>query len=234
VGRGMKSFLEHSDDFPILSFDDWGRNSTNNNLISEAGLSRVLSKIQSDEDFAILSANRAIYTKNQNISRNRNLRSELNRKRMGPYQLVGHWRECQNPQIKYENCPENLLYDVIERSYLVVKPKDMDREEFRDFIVSMLVKFEQDGAVYRVEDDVSILTKEGTIFKKIGSGLSVGKIAQGYSQHVKKLNVPFTFEGVEIPSTNIGRRMFSEAGLSYPVLEPKELREAITWDQIDC
>lgn len=230
----MKRFLEHSEDFSFLAFDDWGRDSTNNNLISEAGLSRLLGRMQSDDDFAIISAYRALYTKNQNIARNRSLRGELNRHGMGPYQLVGHWRECQDPTIKYEDCPENLLYDVTERSYLVVKPKNMTREEFQDFVLSMLVKFEQDGAVYRSGNDVVILSKEGTVVKKLGTKPSVGQIAQGYSQHVKKLNVPFTFEGVEVPSTNIGRRMFQEAGLRYPILEPNKLREAITWDQISC
>jgi hypothetical protein len=214
-----------------MSLDDWGKDSANNNLISEAGLSRVLSKIHSDDDFAILTAYRAIYSKNQNISRNRNLRSELDRMRMGPYQLVGHWRECQDPAYTYDNCPRNLLQDVIERSYLVVKPTEMRGDEFKNFIITMLQKFEQDGAVYRVGNDINILEKNGNI-NKIGSGLSIGKIAQGYSQHVKKINVPFTFEGVEIPSTNIGRKLFQEAGLRYPVLEPNKLREALTWSQM--
>lgn len=228
----MKKFHEiYADTTPIMSLDDWGRDSTNNNLISEAGLSRVLSQVKSEQDFAVLTAYRGNYTKEQNIARNRDLRSELNKKRMGPYQLVGHWQECQDSSYDYKNCPKNLLKDVIERSYLVVKPKDMTTEQFREFLISMLQKFEQDGAVYRTGNDINILEKSGNLFK-IGSGISIGKIAQGYSQHVKKTNVPFTFEGVEIPSTNMGRRLFQEAGLSYPVLDSKEIQESITWNEI--
>ena len=228
----MKKLHEiYADTTPIMSLDDWGKNSANNNLISEAGLSRVLSQVKSEQDFAVLTAYRGNYTKEQNIARNRDLRSELNKKRMGPYQLVGHWQECQDSSYDYKNCPKNLLKDVIERSYLVVKPKDMTPEEFREFLISMLQKFEQDGAVYRVGNDINILEKSGNTFK-IGSGMSIGKIAQGYSQHVKKTNVPFTFEGVEIPSTNIGRRLFQEAGLSYPVLNAKELQETNTWEEV--
>lgn len=230
----MKKFLEiYADTTPIMSLDDWGMDSANNNLISEAGLSRVLSQVKSDQDFSILTAYRGNYTKEQNISRNRDLRSELNKKRMGPYQLVGHWQECQDPSYDYKNCPKNLLKDVIERSYLIVKPKEMTSEEFKKFIISMLQKFDQDGAVYRSENDINILEKSGNTFK-IGSGISIGKIAQGYSQHVKKANVPFTFEGIEVPSTNMGRRLFQEAGLRYPILESNELLEAITWNQISC
>ena len=188
----MKKLHEiYAETTPIMSLDDWGLDSANNNLISEAGLSRMLSQVKSDQDFAILTAYRGNYTKEQNIARNRDLRSELNRKRMGPYQLVGHWQECQDSSYDYNNCPKNLLKDVIERSYMVVKPKEMEVEEFQKFIISMLQKFEQDGAVYRSGNDINILEKSGNTFK-IGSGMSLGKIAQGYSQHVKKTNVPFT------------------------------------------
>lgn len=228
----MKKLHEvYAETTPVMSLDDWGPNSGNNNLISEAGLSRLLGQVKSDQDFAIVTAYRGKYDKNQNIARNRDLRSELNKKRMGPYQLVGHWQECQDPSYDYKNCPKNLLKDVIERSYLVVKPTGMDSDEFRNFITQMLVKFEQDGAVYKQGNDINILQKTGDMFK-IGSGLSLGKIAQGYSQHVSKTNVPFTFEGVEVPSTNMGRRLFQEAGLSYPILDNKELQESLTWEQI--
>lgn len=47
-------------------------------------------------------------------------------------------------------------------------------------------------------------------FKKIGTKLSIGKIGQAYSAHVKKLNVPFKFEGKEIPSSISGRMVFKE------------------------
>jgi hypothetical protein len=128
----MKKLHEiYAETTPIMSLDDWGHGSANNNLISEAGLSRMLSQVKSDQDFAILTAYRGNYTKEQNIARNRDLRSELNRKKMGPYQLVGHWQECQDSSYDYKNCPKNLLKDVIERSYMVVKPKDMEVEEFQ-------------------------------------------------------------------------------------------------------
>ena len=41
------------------------------------------------------------------------------------------------------------------------------------------------------------------------------KIAQAYSQYVKKMNVPFVFEGVESPSSNGGYRMFSKNNILY-------------------
>lgn len=50
----------------------------------------------------------------------------------------------------------------------------------------------------------------GKFFKKIGTKLSLGKIGQAYSVHVKKLNVLFKFEGKEIPSSISGRMVFKE------------------------
>lgn len=228
----MKRFHEiYAETTPVMSLDDWGPNSNNTNLISEAGLARMLSRIENDQEFSILTAYRGNYDKNKNIARNRDLRGELNKKKMGAYQLVGHWQECEDPGISYQNCPKDKLHDVVERSYLVVKPKEMSSEDFRNFIVEMLKKFEQDGAVYKSGNDINILEKTGSMFK-IGSGMALGKIAQGYSQHVNKTNVPFTFEGVEVPATNMGRRLFQEAGLYYPILNEKEIQETLTWEKI--
>lgn len=204
-------------------FDDWGPESENVNLISEAGLSRLIRKFEEGEDFAILTAYRGEYNKKKNIQRNRKLRGELNKRKMGVYQLVGHWQECSLSDVPYEKCPKNELKDVIERSYMVVKPKEWNRENFESLIVSLVKKFDQDGAVIK-QDKYKVIEKSGNKFD-IGSKLSLGKIAQGYSQHVKKLNVPFTFEGVEVPATNIGRRLMAKYGLRYPIMDGIDLKK---------
>jgi hypothetical protein len=65
-------------------------------------------------------------------------------------------------------------------------------------------------------DEIQILEKSGNTFG-IGSGISLGKISQAYSQHVKKLNTPFVFEGVEVPSTNFGKQIAEKYSFNYPV-----------------
>jgi hypothetical protein len=61
----------------------------NNNMLSEAGFSRVLSKMR-NRDFAVISAFRNKYTKKQNIQRNKELRSVFSSMKMGVYPLIGH------------------------------------------------------------------------------------------------------------------------------------------------
>jgi len=223
--HGMGNILKRLST-PIVSLDDWGVNSSNNNLISKIGLSRVLNEIKFDQDFSILTAYKVNYTKEQKIAKNRDLRFELNKKKIKPYQLVGHWQKCQNSPYNYKN------WGITERSYLAVKPAEMTTEEFQKFIIFMLYKFEQDCAMYCSANNINILEKFGNTFK-IGSKISIEKISLGYSHHVRKINIPFIFEGIEVPSTNIGRMMFREAGLTYPIVEPEDLLEAITWSQIN-
>lgn len=54
------------------------------------------------------------------------------------------------------------------------------------------------------------MDSSGKFFKKIGTKLSLGKIGQAYSVHMKKLNVQFKFEGKEISSSISGRMVFKE------------------------
>lgn len=210
--------------------DDYGPDSTNNNLISEASLSRLYGKYKTGGTFAIITAYRYNKTKRENIQRNRDLRSELNKRGLGVQQLVGHWRECQDPNVSYKDCPKNQLVDAIERSYFVsYRENQISLDEFRDLMIELARKFEQDGVVFGSEGDVKILEKNGNEFS-IGSKLSLGKVAQAYSQHVKKLEVPFVFEGVEVPGTNFGAQIMNLAGVQWT--QPEDLRECKTWEQI--
>ena len=135
----MQSFKEHSNYDIMQENDSW--------MISEAGLSRVLSRVDKAEDLVIITAYRSNMSKKENINRNRALRGELNKRKMGAYQLVGHWRECQNPKIEYSDCPKDQLVDAVERSFLVIKPDDMTSKDFLGFLVRMAKKYDQDGIV---------------------------------------------------------------------------------------
>jgi hypothetical protein len=48
-----------------------------------------------------------------------------------------------------------------------------------------------------------------------GKNLTSNKIAQAYSQYVRKLSVPFVFEGIESPGSNSGSMMFNECNVLY-------------------
>jgi hypothetical protein len=202
----------------------------NNNLLSEAGLSRIIQQISEDKkDFAVITAYRSNYDKKQNIKRNRNLRSIFNNMKMGVYQLIGHWQECQEKDengepLKYDKCPKDKLVDSIERSYMVIRSNDISPEDFKKIIVSLTKKFNQDASVVSINGNIEVVGPDGTVYDRY-KNVTMGKIAKAYSQHVKKINVPFVFE-CEIPSTNHGKRFFSENGILYPIdINIKEVRE---------
>lgn len=199
-------------------------NCKNNNLISEDSLTRTLSVIN-NKTFAIISAYRQEFTKEENIIRNRKLRGILNSKQMGVHQLVGHWLEAPKDKV-WNKVPTNELKDVIERSYLVAKPDNMTNKEFTDLIINCLTieNVAQDAAlIHFVLDDTNMPNQDDKyycidsdgILSKVGDKLTIGQIGEVYSQHVKKTSLPFKFEGMEIPSSISGRYMFSENNIYW-------------------
>lgn len=204
----------------------------NNNIISEDSLSRTLSQIQ-NKVFAILTAYRQrdkdgkAISKEQNIFRNRKLRAILNKHKLGPHQLVGHWHEAP-AGVDYKDANEKDLIDSIERSYLVVKPDQMSLKDFIVIINDCLTIDDetQDSAIINCEGTNDTTNKGYYLlipnkyfndieFMKIGEKLTLNKISQAYSQHVKKVNIPFVFEGIEIPNGNSGAICFKEFGYRY-------------------
>ena len=229
----MKTFKQYQYDANALTYDDWGPDSENNNAITEAGLSRIIQKVKVDqEDFIIITAYRGEFDKKENIARNRDLRHWFNRQEMGVYQLVGHWRECSIENVPYDQCPADKLVDVVERSYLAVRPDTMSAKEFFGKCKFLTKKWKQDGSVIRIQElfgnEIQILENSGGTFG-IGSGISLGKISQAYSQHVKKLNTPFVFEGVEVPATNMGKQIAEKYNFNYPVGTWNDLK---SWESI--
>jgi len=229
----MQTYKQFTED-TMSPYDDWGVGSTNNNAITEAGLARIIKKVKTDEeDFIIITAYRGTHDKKENVARNRQLRGWFNRNKMGVYQLVGHWRECSIDNVEYADCPSDKLVDVIERSYLAIRPDDMSGKDFFGKAKYLTSIWNQDGSVIRIKElfgeEVRIVERGGNTFS-IGKTLAVGKIAQAYSQHVKKLNSPFVFEGVEIPATNIGKQIAQEKGFNYPAGNFDDLR---SWESVE-
>jgi len=210
----------HMDDFGDSIENSRYTNSENLNVISEAGLSRLLSKYDKGKGtFAIITAyrneeNGTRLTKRDKINLNRKLRTELNSLNMGVYQLVGHWVECSDPDIEYNECPKNMLVDVIERSYFVPKGNSITDDEFESIILGLTKKYKQDASLLYRDGMSYLLYKTGKKVPK-GSSLSLGKISQEYSQYVKKINTPFVFEGIEQPSSVSGAKVMKNENIRY-------------------
>ena len=213
--------LSHMDDISNIIINENGRKlfkgCENNNIICESSLNRLLDHSRNRE-FAIITAYRNVFDKKQNIKRNRILRGILNQNKMGVHQLIGHWRECQLKGVDYDKCPEDQLVDSIERAYFVAKPDDMDSDEFKKLMLQLMTieGHTQDSIVYHDGELVYILSSDGQVYDKF-SELTLNKIAQAYSRHIKKQNIPFVFEGMEIPGSNSGKMIMKYENIKYIV-----------------
>jgi len=63
---------------------------------------------------------------------------------------------------------------------------------------------------------VYLVFQDGSV-DKIGTSISLGKIAQAYSQMRNKPNIPFIFEGVLQPTNNISKQAFTIRNIKYLV-----------------
>ena len=196
----------------------------NFNLLSEAGLSRIITQIKIDKkDFSTISAFRGNLTRKENEARNKQLRASLRPYKIGTYSLIGHWQECSDPNVEYKACPKDKLIDVIERSYLIVRPDNITQDSFKKIITELCAKYQQDGAILSIDGKIYLIEKTGAL-TKIGDKVTLNKISQAYSQYIKKKNVPFVFEA-EVPGSSSGRRVFSLNEIKYVTGHLPDLKE---------
>ena len=90
--------------------------------LDEASLGRVLQHIQGKKNvknWGMMTAYRYINTPNQNKKLNKQLEAELRALGHGFFKVEGHWVECQDGNLSYNDCPPNLLKDAIEESLFV-------------------------------------------------------------------------------------------------------------------
>lgn len=221
----MKTFTE---EISIYPFEDYSNelvynseknyyeflNCSNTSIISEGSFNRLLDRMKNN-DFAIITAYRANFSKKENILRNRKLRGILNNYKIGVHQLVGHWQEAPKG-VDYKDAKKSELTDSVERSYMVAKPDMMSDEEFKKIIMQCMTidNEKQDGAVYKKGNVYYILYNNGEE-EEIGTKMTLNKISQAYSQYVKKTDIPFVFEGYEEPSTNVGKQMYSKHNILW-------------------
>lgn len=180
-------------------------NSGDKKDINEASLSRVYQhfKRQASDSFAILTAFRAESTKRENIQNNKELEKRLRSMGLGVFKVKGHWLECQDPSLEYNDCPDDMKVPAVEYSFFV--PNITGKQA-----VKLAFEYFQDAFIYsgpETNDKVVALSKTGKILKNLGD-FSPNKIAQGYS---KLRGKSFTFEGFQyMPQGMLEGMVFSK------------------------
>jgi hypothetical protein len=119
--------------------------------------------------------------------------------------LKGYWVECQDPDLEYAQCPDDMKVPVVEDSLFV---PNISREQ----AIKLGKKYEQDAVIYSGEEtdnNVELVSKTGTSIMKLGK-FSPSKIAQAYTR-IKGSS--FTFEGFEYRPTGQMESLVFEAFL---------------------
>jgi len=188
--------------------------------ISEYGHKFIENAI--NKDFFIISASRGENSKEENQKRNnellRDLRKKFNRKTIGAYSLIGHWKD-------YDLDTE----DYIEFWFINV-PDDLDFDELENAIQELAKLYEQDAYVRR-NKTINLKSKNGDIWQTFKNPSNVDDFVkqgfekilslQGFTQfkhdrdHGKVRNIVFEWYNLK-PKENIGsKRLFNEIGISY-------------------
>lgn len=147
--------------------------------LDEASLGRVLQHIQGKKNvknWGMMTAYRYSNTPNQNKKLNKQLEGELRSKGYGFFKVEGHWVECQDGNLSYNDCPPNLLKDAIEESLFIpnVSAKDIHK---------LGKKYGQDAVIFggeQTKGNATLIFKDGKV-ENIGK-FSPNKIQQAYSK----------------------------------------------------
>jgi hypothetical protein len=128
------------------------------------------------KNWGMMTAYRYANTPNQNKKLNKELEGQLRKMGHGFFKVEGHWVECQDGNLSYEDCPKNLLKDAIEESLFV--PNISAKE-----IHKLGKKYGQDAVIFGGEEtkgNATLIFKDGKV-ENIGK-FSPNKIQQAYSK----------------------------------------------------
>lgn len=167
-------------------------------LVNEASLARIFQHFQDmkmgkeNASFAILTSWRASFSKQENEARLEDLKQTLREMGYGFIRLTGHWKECQDENIPYDQCPPDKLKDSIEPSLFIPNIT-------KDKAVAVGNKYSQDAIVFAGPETggkVTLLFRGGDSME-IGD-FEPGSVTQAYSTWKKR---DFHFEWVAQTNT---------------------------------
>ena len=169
----------------------------------ETSLSRIWQHVEQSKNksFAILTSWRQSKSKNENVKDFAKLKAELRSKGLGFVTVNGHWKECQDPTISYNDCPKDQLVDAVEPSLFVMG------SDIKTVAALGLQKFQQDAIVYSgpETDGKIVLVFKDMSTQPIGD-FKPQALGQAFSELKKSRAATsqryFKFEGVEYKSNS--------------------------------
>jgi hypothetical protein len=174
------------------------RKLTDKSLMFESSLSRIWQHAQAanNKSFAILTSWRQSKNRKDNIKSFSDLKAAIRNLDYGFVEVKGHWKECQDSNILYDECPEDQLVDAIEPSLFIPEISKKEALKLADH-------FEQDAIVFggpEVGGKIVLLFRDGKIMP-IGD-FKAQTLGQAFTELRKSKESNkrfFKFEGVEYP-----------------------------------
>ena len=164
--------------------------------LSEASLTRAYQHVIDKKvpSWGMATAYRYSNTPKENKALNKQLEAEVRSKGLGFFKIDGHWRECQDSSIKYEDCPSDKLVDSTEETLFIPGAS-------KEFMANIAKKYNQDAVVYGGKD-----TKGNAhlIFRE-GGEENIGKFhpnqtAQAFSKFKNKEKTFLFMKGKKVQS----------------------------------
>jgi len=112
--------------------------------LDEASLGRVYQHVTADRNvksWGMITAYRSANTPKKNKELNKELGIHLRNKDLGFFKVEGRWRECQDVNVKYADCPDDKLVDSIETTYFVPNIS-------MDLVHELGKQYDQDSVLY--------------------------------------------------------------------------------------
>lgn len=182
---------------------EYGKDSSNGCLISEASLKEML-KYLSNVTFSIISPVLPEKGLSLNVERLASFRTSVQEAGIPLYHIVGQW------------LGEGSDTDCVDKGYILIKPDYMSKESFLGFLQQALQTYDQNSFVFKSPDeDLLGVGREGEDIHKSSGNLSLNMLGKAYAYRFPN-GKRFVFLGAEIPNGSImSFRLFKGLKVEY-------------------
>lgn len=129
--------------------------------LDEASLARVYQHVNADKNvksWGMATAFRSLNTPKENRKLNKQLEAQIRAKGLGFFKVEGYWRECQDSNVNYADCPQEKLKDSIETTFFV---PNISMEDIHTFGKN----YNQDSVLYggpETKGNAHLIWKDGS------------------------------------------------------------------------
>jgi hypothetical protein len=156
------------------------------------GLETLVSRLTEKSQFALITAYRNEVTPAENVVRNRRLRYELRARGFSFYSVVAHWLQGGR------DAEERRL----ERAYFIFRMPSMAGDSFERIMFELARIFDQRALIFAGTGKCGVY-KVGSRAELHSFGSTPPELSElelAYARHVRQINAPLVFEGIETPT----------------------------------